>query len=729
MAYMPRWSSLAAPAVLLALCAGFYWKLALTDQYVWFDHPDMCYLEIPRVQFQAHEIHKGEFPLWDPRIWVGQPLIGQTQPGPLYPFNLLFALLPLAGGSIRLAFLNWYFVLIHFQAALFCYWLARDLERSRFASILAGCVFSFGGFLGSVGWLDVANGAVWTPLVALFLLRSVRGRSPVASAALGGFFLGLAWLCGHHEVPMLVSYMAAITFAYAAFRKGRPDWRVFRLAGVFFALEFLTGAAQMLPTFEFGRLSVRWIGMETPFGWKDTIPYLAHTVYSMPVRGVLGLAMFGVNQADSSVFTGALAVGLAVLGITRGWTRPGVRWLTVVGLGALVYALGAFTPLHGMFYSLAPMLGKARAPIRAIHLAHFSIAVLAAFGVDLLLEGAQAAAARRAAWLWAAFGGLIAGTAAVATVLGRQGVDERILLSGLASLGAAALIAAHLRGAVARPWVMGGLLALALAELSVMQDYPNRADKSRNKFVAAMTGHQDLAEYLRHWPGPIRVAVNEQDVPSNFGDWHGIDMLQGYVAGTTEDLWRSAMHLRGMKKLFAVNYWISREPEWPGQQSFYEGAGGVKVWGYPDAMPRAWASHEAVRVNGREALQAMIGQPDFDPRARTAFLDSDPPKLRACPAEESSVEITRYENNRVSMQAWMACEGVVVLADSFFPGWRATVDGRPAEVLKTWGALRGVAVGQGAHKIEMEFRPASVYVGGGLSLAGLLLAAAAWRKR
>jgi uncharacterized membrane protein YfhO len=72
---------------------------------------------------------------------------------------------------------------------------------------------------------------------------------------------------------------------------------------------------------------------------------------------------------------------------------------------------------------------------------------------------------------------------------------------------------------------------------------------------------------------------------------------------------------------------------------------------------------------------------------------------------------------------------VVVLADSFFPGWRATVDGRPAEVLKTWGALRGVAVGQGAHKIEMEFRPASVYVGGGLSLAGLLLAAAAWRKR
>ena len=88
---------------MLLLSIVFYWKLALTDQYVWFDHPDMAYLEIPRVQFQAHEIHRGQFPLWDPRIWMGQPLIGQTQPGLLYPFNLAFALLPLQNGYIPIA--------------------------------------------------------------------------------------------------------------------------------------------------------------------------------------------------------------------------------------------------------------------------------------------------------------------------------------------------------------------------------------------------------------------------------------------------------------------------------------------------------------------------------------------------------------------------------------------------------------------------------------------------
>src|SRR5262245_58047536 len=96
-----RWLRIAAPIMfLLALSIGFYWKLTLTDQYTWFDHPDMAYLEVPRLQFQASEIHKGRFPLWDPRIWSGQPLIGQTQPGPLFPLNLLFYQLRLRDGYL-----------------------------------------------------------------------------------------------------------------------------------------------------------------------------------------------------------------------------------------------------------------------------------------------------------------------------------------------------------------------------------------------------------------------------------------------------------------------------------------------------------------------------------------------------------------------------------------------------------------------------------------------------
>jgi hypothetical protein len=144
-------SRIGFPILLLLISVVFYWKLVLTDEYTWYDHPDMAYLEIPRLGFQAREIHNGNFPLWNPRLWAGQPLIGQTQPGPLFPLNLLLYLLPLRDGYLRAGYLNWYFVVVHFLSALFCYWLARDLGRSRGASLAAGCAFAFGGFVGTVG--------------------------------------------------------------------------------------------------------------------------------------------------------------------------------------------------------------------------------------------------------------------------------------------------------------------------------------------------------------------------------------------------------------------------------------------------------------------------------------------------------------------------------------------------------------------------------------------------
>ena len=107
-----------APLGLLLLVILFFWKLTLTNEFVWFDHPDMCALEIPRLQFQARELHRCHFPLWAPSVWAGQSLIGQTQPGPLFPLTLLFLLLPLDHGYIQHAFLNGYWVLLHALAAL-----------------------------------------------------------------------------------------------------------------------------------------------------------------------------------------------------------------------------------------------------------------------------------------------------------------------------------------------------------------------------------------------------------------------------------------------------------------------------------------------------------------------------------------------------------------------------------------------------------------------------------
>jgi hypothetical protein len=275
---MRRLGRFAGPAVLLVLTVAFYWKLTLTDQYIWFDQLDMSYLELPRMQFQAGEMHRGRFPLWDPYIWCGQPLVGQTQPGPVFPLNLLFLALPLdPQGYIRNSTLNWYFTVVHFLAALFAYLLCRELRLSKAAAIFGGCIFSFGGFMGSVPWTDVMNGAFWAPLALMYLLKTVRGERPARNAALCGLCLGLAWLSGHHEVPLMLSVVVAGSWLWFLWRHRR----VARYAALSFAIAGLVAAVQFWPTWEFAQRSKRFVGARHEAAWNDRVPYTVHTVYSL----------------------------------------------------------------------------------------------------------------------------------------------------------------------------------------------------------------------------------------------------------------------------------------------------------------------------------------------------------------------------------------------------------------------------------------------------------------
>ena len=89
---------------------------------------------------------------------------------------------------------------------------------------------------------------------------------------------------------------------------------------------------------------------------------------------------------------------------------------------------------------------------------------------------------------------------------------------------------------------------------------------------------------------------------------------------------------------------------------------------------------------------------------------------------------------RVELVANLKTPGLVVLADTDYPGWRLMVDGRAAEILRTNGAMRGALVGAGEHRLVYRYDPASPKVGAGLTVAGiaalvLLLAAPAIRRR
>jgi uncharacterized membrane protein YfhO len=93
------------------------------------------------------------------------------------------------------------------------------------------------------------------------------------------------------------------------------------------------------------------------------------------------------------------------------------------------------------------------------------------------------------------------------------------------------------------------------------------------------------------------------------------------------------------------------------------------------------------------------------------------------------VDLIEHRAGRLAIRADLACQGMVVLSDVYFPGWRARIDHEPATIHEVNGAMRGVVVPKGSHTVTMRYRPVSVYLGAALTLLGIAIALAAWWRR
>ena len=82
--------------------------------------------------------------------------------------------------------------------------------------------------------------------------------------------------------------------------------------------------------------------------------------------------------------------------------------------------------------------------------------------------------------------------------------------------------------------------------------------------------------------------------------------------------------------------------------------------------------------------------------------------------------------NRVTIHAVLDTPGYLVLADTWYPGWQATVDGEPAEVLQAHYAFRAVYLEAGEYTVKMDYQPTSVHIGGVISLAVSVCCLVGW---
>jgi uncharacterized membrane protein YfhO len=112
--------------------------------------------------------------------------------------------------------------------------------------------------------------------------------------------------------------------------------------------------------------------------------------------------------------------------------------------------------------------------------------------------------------------------------------------------------------------------------------------------------------------------------------------------------------------------------------------------------------------------------PSFD--VRNIALTETPTALPENPALPASrAEIVQYGNNHVVVKAVAQADGLLVLADQYFTGWEATVDGEPAAVLRVNHVMRGVLLNAGQHTVTFTFAPRLLWIGSSLSILGLAL--------
>jgi hypothetical protein len=164
-----------------------------------------------------------------------------------------------------------------------------------------------------------------------------------------------------------------------------------------------------------------------------------------------------------------------------------------------------------------------------------------------------------------------------------------------------------------------------------------------------------------------------------------------------------------------------------GREPAFQTAAGLKLYAEPGAFPRAWVVNRVTGVtNGTEA-RSMLGRPREE-FTSAAFVTGSPPSLPPCNKAGMAREISS-RGPRVTLRAALPCPGLVVISQTFYPGWRAFVDGKPAKLYETDGFLDGVPAPAGEHRIELIYQPWTIRVGAAISLLSAILLIVVYKRR
>ncbi len=550
-------------------------------------------------------------------------------------------------------------------------------------------------------------------------------------------------------------------------------------------------AFQLLPTAELLRESVRSGGLPFELAADGSLAPTSLFSLAFPRPAVPGSAISGPVISGEmpwllSAYLGASVVCLAFVGSAGRRRRWTLFWWIAASCGVLL-ALGSHTPLFRAAFELVPGFGSVRYPEKFLLLAALALPALAASGVESALAGRVP----RAALVAGAALVLVSGAGSLLWMDGGVRIGPLpAAAAGALALGATLVVLlARARGRLAPPGAAALLCAIVALDLAwagraVNPSVPWRFYEEKPWAARVLEAERADPRSYRVRASPLsadmeQVAVVQrarffsnhyffqQSLAPNLGQLYGFlqqDGMAGIEARSTADQIDAlvaqdpAGALRFLR-LQAVRYIVTsfplptadvlpvaRHPELP-----------IAVVRLRGTLPRAYVAwrwrlarghNEALRlalaegfapgsevVLDREPFQrgpedARAARAGTSPAGGTWAQGAGQPSASGSLRAPGVVDRAEWETASERFEVELDRPGILVVTDTWFPGWRAKVDGAPAPLLVANGYQRGVALGPGRHRVELEYRPASFAAGVGIScLMALALAGAAWRTR
>ncbi len=150
--------------------------------------------------------------------------------------------------------------------------------------------------------------------------------------------------------------------------------------------------------------------------------------------------------------------------------------------------------------------------------------------------------------------------------------------------------------------------------------------------------------------------------------------------------------------------------------------GDVKIYERTSAPGRAWLVHGILPAADDAAALALLADPAFDPRAAAVVSGQGPAPRPAAPAAaDEAVTVVTYREEQLRLRVRATAPGMLVIADTWYPGWEAAVNGKPTELWRVNLLFRGILVEEGEQVVTLVYRPSGWRTGVALSLAGLSL--------